>query len=238
MKSGPVLLAAIAILWSALVTTADGRRQPATLAAQSAQSIPARSVPPAPAPAATASADYLGSAACRRCHEVEQEQWEKSLHVRMTKPVAEALVVGDFAEGTRLEDHGRSYTFGRKDGKPYIAVASGGRPAETFTVDYTLGAKRYQGYLSTMADGRIYVLPVFWHIESRRWVDWKEITPIPDGAHDLRQIWNANCFNCHGTNIVQGYDVETKRYNSTWTEMGIGCEALPWTGPPARGADG
>ena len=230
MKSGAILLAAVAILWTALVTTADGRRQPP--APQAAASTPAPSAPVAPPPASTTSADYLGSAACRRCHEVEQEQWEKSLHVRMTKPVAQALVVGDFSEGTRFEDHGRSYTFGRKDGKPYIAVASGGRPAETFTVDYTLGAKRYQGYLSTMADGRIYVLPAFWHLASRRWVDWKEITPIPDGAHDLRQIWNANCFNCHGTNIVQGYDVETKRYNSTWTEMGIGCEACHGPGRP------
>ncbi|MDP1838104.1 MAG: cytochrome c3 family protein, partial [Reyranella sp.] len=56
-------------------------------------------------------------------------------------------------------------------------------------------------------------------------MDWKEITPIPDGAHDIRQIWNVNCFNCHATNIVQGYDVAAKRYNSSWTEMGIGCEA-------------
>ncbi len=226
MKSGTVLLAAVAILWTALVTTADGRRQPPAAVPQAVPSTPSPAGAMAPGPGSPASAEnYLGSAACRRCHEVEQEQWEKSLHVRMTKPVAQALVVGDFAEGTRFEDHGRSYTFGRKNGKPYISVASGGRPAETFNVDYTLGAKRYQGYLSTMADGRVYVLPAFWHIASRRWVDWKEITPIPDGAHDLRQIWNANCFNCHGTNIVQGYDVETKRYNSTWTEMGIGCEA-------------
>ena len=83
------------------------------------------------------------------------------------------------------------------------------RKPETFRVDYTLGAKRYQGYLSTLADGRIYVLPAFWHIESRRWVDWKEITPIPDGAHELRQIWNTNCFNCHATNIAQGFDIAT-----------------------------
>ena len=69
------------------------------------------------------------------------------------------------------------------------------------------------------------MLPVFWHVASKRWVDWKEITPIPDGAHDIRQIWNANCFNCHGTNIVQGYDLDEKKYKSTWTEMGIGCEA-------------
>ena len=229
MKSGAILLAAVAILWTALVTTADGRRQ---LPPPQAASTPAISAPVAPPPASTTSADYLGSAACRRCHEVEQEQWEKSLHVRMTKPVAQALVVGDFSEGTRFEDHGRWYTFGRKDGKPYIAVASGGRPAETFTVDYTLGAKRYQGYLSTTGGwAHLCAAGVLAHRQPA--VGGLEgITPIPDGAHDLRQIWNANCFNCHGTNIVQGYDVETKRYNSTWTEMGIGCEACHGPGRP------
>jgi predicted CXXCH cytochrome family protein len=148
-----------------------------------------------------------------------------SIHVKMTKPVAEATIVGDFSEGTKFADHDRAYTFGRKDGKPYMTVAFGDRAPETFPVDYTLGAKRYQGYLSTLPDGRIYVLPAFWHVASRRWIDWKEITPIPEGAHGIRQIWNANCFNCHATNIVQGYDVALKRYKSTWTEMGIGCEA-------------
>jgi predicted CXXCH cytochrome family protein len=143
----------------------------------------------------------------------------------MTKPIAEATVVGDFRDGTKFADHDRSYSFGTRDGKPYVSVSFGGRVPETFSVDYTLGAKRYQGYLATLPAGRIYVLPVFWHLASKRWVDWKEITPIPDGAHDIRQIWNANCFNCHGTNIVQGYDVAEKKYQSTWTEMGIGCEA-------------
>ena len=118
------------------------------------------------------------------------------------------------------------------------ASRSAAAPPETFTVDYTLGAKRYQGYLSTLPEGRIYVLPVFWHIASKRWVDWKEITPIPDGAHDIRQIWNANCFNCHGTNIVQGYDLNAKKYQSTWTEMGIGCEACHGPGRAARRVDG
>ena len=143
----------------------------------------------------------------------------------MTKPIAEAIVVGDFREGTKFADHDRAYTFGTRDGKPYVSVSSGGRVPETFTVDYTLGAKRYQGYLAILPEGRIYVLPVFWHIASKRWIDWKEITSVPDGAHTLRQIWNSNCFNCHGTNIVQGYDIGAKSYNTTWTEMGIGCEA-------------
>ena len=169
--------------------------------------------------------DYLGSQSCAKCHDVEHTQWKNSLHIKMTKPVADATIVGDFRDGTTFADHDRSYTFGMKNGRPVVSVSFGGRPAETFAVDYTLGAKRYQGYLSTLPEGRIYVLPVFWHIASKRWVDWKEITPIPDGAHDIRQIWNANCFNCHGTNIVQGYDLNEKKYRSTWTEMGIGCEA-------------
>ena len=178
-----------------------------------------------PKPQAVETSAYLGSQSCAKCHDVEHTQWKNSLHVKMTKPVAEATIVGDFREGTTFADHDRAYTFGMKNGKPVIGISFGGRPPETFTVDYTLGAKRYQGYLSTLPEGRIYVLPVFWHVATRRWVDWKEITPIPDGAHEIRQIWNQNCFNCHGTNIVQGYQLDEAKYTSTWTEMGIGCEA-------------
>ena len=174
---------------------------------------------------ASPTSEYLGSSSCARCHDVQHQQWRNSLHVKMTKPVAEATIVGDFTSGTRFSDHDRSYTLGMKDGKPFITVAFGAAPPQTFSVDYTLGAKRYQGYLSTLPDGSIYVLPAFWHIASKRWIDWKEITPIPDGAHDLRQIWNVNCFNCHGTNIVQGFDLPSKTYKPSWTEMGIGCEA-------------
>ena len=72
------------------------------------------------------------------------------------------------------------------------------------------GSKRFQGYLSTLPDGKMYVLPVFWHVESGRWLDWKETTPVPDGAHDLKQIWNVNCFNCHATNLDRGYDPAAK----------------------------
>ena len=172
------------------------------------------------------SAAYLGSSSCERCHAKEHAQWKDSLHIKMTKPIAEATVLGDFSEGKTFADHDRAYTFGRKDGKPFVTVKFGRAAPETFPVDFTLGAKRYQGYLSMLPDGRMFVLPIFWHIEHKRWMDWKEITPVPDGAHDIRQIWNANCFNCHGTNIVQGYDVKAKRYNSSWTEMGIDAKRV------------
>src|SRR5262249_18329168 len=40
--------------------------------------------------------EYVGSEACRRCHESEYSSWRRTLHVQMTKPVAEARVEGAF----------------------------------------------------------------------------------------------------------------------------------------------
>ena len=143
----------------------------------------------------------------------------------MTRPVAEATILGDFSRDARLSAHGRSYAFGMRQGKPFVTVRAEGRAAETYQIDYTLGSKRFQGYLATLPGGRMYVLPVFWHVETKRWLDWKETTPIPDGAHDIKQIWNVNCFNCHATNLDRGFTAATTSYRTTWTELGIGCEA-------------
>ena len=177
------------------------------------------------------SADYVGSNACQPCHEAEHSQWARSLHVRMTKPVKDALIVGNF-DDVSFADHGRAYRMETRDGRRYVSVSHGGRPFERFEVHYTLGAKRFQGYLTRLPEGRIYVLPVFWHVAQKRWVDWKEITPVPDGDHDLRQIWNVTCFNCHATNLDAKFDVGSKTYNTDWTEMGLGCEACHGPGRP------
>jgi hypothetical protein len=176
---------------------------------------------------------YVGSKACGQCHEEQYGSWRKTLHVQMTKPIAEATVVGDFRPGTRIEQYGRSASMETHDGRYFITIAKGDAPSQKYEVNYTLGARRFQGYLSKLPDGRIYVLPVFWHNETKRWLDYKEITPIPDDPdHDLRQIWNVTCVNCHATNIVKNFKAEKNTYATTWTEMGIGCEACHGPGQP------
>src|SRR5262245_2363377 len=69
----------------------------------------ARQTAASDAPAAPDAGEYVGSDACRRCHEPEYETWRKNLHVQMTKPIADARVLGDFRPGTRLQESGRSY---------------------------------------------------------------------------------------------------------------------------------
>jgi hypothetical protein len=108
MHAGHFLLAATSTLFAVTLTVR------ANMAPQSAAREPVAThvatLPP------TTSSDYVGSTACARCHQDDFDQWQRSLHIRMTKPIAEATVVGDCRDGTRFADHGRSFEFGRKDG--------------------------------------------------------------------------------------------------------------------------
>src|SRR5689334_9375604 len=76
---------------------------------------------PAPAPAN----GYVGSAACQRCHEPQYTSWRRTLHLQMTKPIAEAKVEGAFGDEhpVRLEAYGRSYAMEKRDGRYFISVA-------------------------------------------------------------------------------------------------------------------
>ena len=94
-------------------------------------------------PSHVTSTDYTGSESCRHCHEAEYDSWRRTLHVQMTRPIAEARVVGDFSPGTRIEQDGRAYTMESRGGKYFISIARNGGAAEKFEVHYTLGARRF-----------------------------------------------------------------------------------------------
>src|SRR5438876_9718349 len=86
---------------------------------------------------------YLGSPACQRCHQSSYDTWRRTLHVQMTKPIAEARVEGDFgtaAAPVTVNQNGRSYSMDVRGGKYFVTVARSSRPAEKFEVHYTLGA--------------------------------------------------------------------------------------------------
>ena len=40
--------------------------------------------------------DYLGSSACRQCHETEYEAWKASVHSKALQPVSPSTVTGEF----------------------------------------------------------------------------------------------------------------------------------------------
>jgi hypothetical protein len=70
---------------------------------------------------------------------------------------------------------------------------------------------------------------VVWDTEDGGWFHLypEQDLPPEDGFHWTGPFknWNARCAVCHATDFETGYDVATRTYASTQTEIGVGCEA-------------
>ena len=134
MRTGGRLLSLAGMLLVATAWLTAGRAaSTSSLAAPQAPAAPGRRRRPArrAAPASEAqarAADYVGSDACRACHEDAYAKWKASLHIQMTRPVAEATVLGDFSGRVTLSAHDRAYTFGTQ-GRPADRHRPGRQPA-------------------------------------------------------------------------------------------------------------
>ena len=84
----------------------------------------------------------------------------------MIQPAKASTALGDFTQ-TRLTLHGKPYRLRTANGELYITESSlTGTPVEHH-VDYTLGSRRIQHYLTTIDRGRIVVLPPSWDVQRR-----------------------------------------------------------------------
>ena len=75
---------------------------------------------------------------------------------------------------------------------------------EVHRVDYTLGSRRVQHYLTTLPDGRIVVLPPTWDVERREWIHNLDIVNPDEATPNPVQVWNSNCFGCHVSAASEG----------------------------------
>jgi hypothetical protein len=168
-------------------------------------------------------ATYVGAAVCAKCHAGAYAKWSNSRHSKMVQPAARNSVQGDFTRG-RIELRGLPYTLSQRNGVFYIAEQYlNGKPQE-HRVDYTLGNRRIQHYLTTLASGRVIVLPPSWDILRKQWFHNFEIGD-PDETSDVEvQVWNKNCFSCHVSQQEKHYDTETDHYKTSWLNFGTNCE--------------
>ena len=186
-------------------------------------------------PLAEQPAMMVGSAACVLCHERAHEAWTSSRHSKMVQPAVPGAVRGDFSV-ERLTLRGREYGI-RRVGARYFITESffTGEPTE-HQVDYTLGNRRIQHYLTTLEDGRVIVLPPTWDVLRREWFHNLEIA-APDQREGVIpvQLWNKNCFGCHVSDQVKGFRPAEDRYDTTWLDFGTTCERCH--GPGSRHVD-
>src|SRR5215472_14809245 len=111
---------------------------------------------------------YIGAAACAKCHAEQHRRWSESRHSKMVQPAVSAAVRGDFSRG-EVTLRGMKYQLRERNGGYFITESYlTGKPVE-HRVDYTLGNRRIQHYLATLASGRVVVLPPTWDVLRKGW---------------------------------------------------------------------
>lgn len=191
-------------------------------------------------PAVDTSATFIGSAACQSCHAAEFDQWVGSHHEQAMQTATAATVLGDF-ENASTDYFGATTEFFQRDGEHYVKTANADGDMEEFRIAYTFGVEPLQQYLIEFPGGRLQTLAYTWDSRpasegGQRWFHIypdEEIEP-GDPLHwtGRQQNWNYMCAECHSTNLTMGFDPETSSFDTTWSEISVGCESCH--GPGAR----
>jgi predicted CXXCH cytochrome family protein len=183
----------------------------------------------------TAAATFVGSTSCRECHAAAYEKWKGSDHERAMDVATEQTVLGDF-NGATFTHLGKTTRFSKQNGR-FLVETEGpdGKPG-VFEVKYVFGVRPLQQYLVPFPGGRLQCLTIAWDTQRQQWFSLYPDQDVPpaDWLHWTRnaQNWNGMCAECHSTNLRKGYDAEKETFNTTWSEISVGCEACH--GPGSR----
>jgi predicted CXXCH cytochrome family protein len=188
-------------------------------------------------------AKFVASPACQACHTREFEGWNGSQHDRAMQHARDGAVLGDFGNATFTYGSVTS-TFFRRGGKYFVRTDASDGTIRDFEVRYTFGVEPLQQYLIELSNGHVQALSVAWDSRPReqggkRWFHLYPGQSI-DHTDELhwtgRQMnWNFMCADCHSTNVQKGYDAQRDRFQTTWSEISVGCEACH--GPGSRHVD-
>ena len=182
-------------------------------------------------PAQTDAPAYAGAAACGKCHAEIQKKWAGARHSKMVQPATATSVQGDFS-GRQVVLRNEPYLLTNRAGKFYITESYLTGKPQLHRVDYTLGNRRIQHYLTTLPDGRIIVLPPSWDIARKQWFHNFDIGDPDESGQVEVQLWNKNCYSCHVSREEKNFDVERLEYKTAWQDFGINCERCH--GPSAQ----
>jgi Flp pilus assembly protein TadD len=184
-------------------------------------------------PSATENASFVGSEACAGCHADAYSAWKTSQHARAMQHATADTVLGDFNQA-KFRYAGVESTFFRRDGKYFVRTDGTDGKLADFEIKYTFGLAPLQQYLIPFPDGRMQALSIAWDSSPReqggqRWFHLypNEKVDHKDELHWTKrsQNWNFMCADCHSTDVKKNYDAATGKYNTTWNEISVGCEA-------------
>jgi hypothetical protein len=183
---------------------------------------------------------YVGSKRCADCHEQEHARWNASWHARALSPAKRPYVVGNFNNAHYVGSSSQAWM--KRAGERYVMRANdvAGKPAD-FQVSWVIGGKRMQDDVTVLPDGRWQVLPVYFHVSGKSWVDYTEVKQGPlTPEHpfywtNVRRMANHECLDCHVTALHVGYDEGKRHWDTSFVDGSVACESCH--GPGSRHAE-
>jgi tetratricopeptide (TPR) repeat protein len=231
----PALAALLVLTFSAC----DSQESPAPLPDEPvATPITAPPSEPLSKPAPAARPSFVTTAVCAECHEKQASAWTGSHHDLAMQPADTTTILGNFDDTTFIH-HDVRWRFYRRDERYFVTTEDRNGEQTEFEVLYTFGAEPLQQYLVSLRDGRLQALSAAWDTRSTeadggRWfsLHGEERIPPGDVLHwtGPSQQWNTMCADCHSTDYKKGYDPNSRSYDSTWSDIDVGCETCHGAG--------
>jgi len=176
---------------------------------------------------------YVGVGQCRECHAKEVELWTGSHHELAMQVANDKTVLGKF-DHTKFPNHGITSTFFKRGDKFFVNTDGADGKLHDFEIKYTFGVFPLQQYLIEFPGGRLQALSIAWDSRpadrgGQRWFHLYPDETISNTGElhwtGLNQNWNYMCADCHSTDLRKNYDINTKKYDTTWSEIDVSCEA-------------
>lgn len=178
-------------------------------------------------------AEYVGRQACTSCHETQYQLWTNSHHDLAMQAANDQTVLGDF-NNAKFTYFGVTSTFFKKTGKFSVRTDGPDGKLADYEIKYTFGVHPLQQYLIEFPGGRLQALSIAWDTrpKSEGGQRWFHLYPDEKIAHNdplhwtgPNQNWNHMCAGCHSTKLRKNFDPQASRYNTTWSEIDVSCEA-------------
>jgi len=199
--------------------------------------LAAAASPPTPQspswPRESAASAYAGSQACAGCHQAQYKAWKGSHHEKAMQHADEKTVLGNF-DDAHFEYHGVKTRFFKRGGAFFVNTDGADGKPQDFVIKYTFGVYPLQQYLAEFPGGRLQALSISWDARPKRdgGQRWFRLYPAEKIDHNdelhwtkRSQNWNHMCSECHSTNVKKGFDLASNTFQTTWSEMNVGCES-------------
>lgn len=158
---------------------------------------------------------------CQQCHKDIHHHWQRSDHGQANRLMQAKLDDLPFS-GKTFKDATADWKMTKQNGR--YQLTTGGK---THTAGMVIGITPLIQYLTADSGGRWQTPSAGWDPHNNEWFDvisGDDRTSADWGHWTGRGMtWNTQCAWCHMTDFRKNYDNETDRYNSHWSEMGVGC---------------